>query len=224
MKKEPPKTSRTRKVLNFFIILAFVAVLFGVLVPIGGSGHFRALPSAALETSRVIGTCMYRYSVDHNGHYPDGKTSTEVFQQLIDEHYVDDPSIFYFGGNLFPQKVRPSSNHLAAENVCWDTTCCVDSSAPDGLPVVFLTGYKISYQAGSKADPFVLLPERSWFRRWLYPRIPISFMAAAYTSSTPTWGKDISERKIDADDDGSIPNFIPADFDAKGKTYRQLTP
>jgi len=27
-----------------------------------------------------------------------------------------------------------------------------------------------------------------------------------------------------ADADGSIPNFIPADFDPKGKTYRQLTP
>jgi len=24
--------------------------------------------------------------------------------------------------------------------------------------------------------------------------------------------------------DGTIPNFIPADFDPKGKVYRQLTP
>jgi hypothetical protein len=29
---------------------------------------------------------------------------------------------------------------------------------------------------------------------------------------------------VRASPDGSIPNFIPADFDPKGKTYRQLTP
>jgi hypothetical protein len=29
---------------------------------------------------------------------------------------------------------------------------------------------------------------------------------------------------LSASANGSIPNFIPADFDPKGKTYRQLTP
>jgi len=29
---------------------------------------------------------------------------------------------------------------------------------------------------------------------------------------------------ISGNSEDSIPNFVPADFDAKGKTYRQLTP
>ena len=34
----------------------------------------------------------------------------------------------------------------------------------------------------------------------------------------------LKELKNSKTSDGSIPNFVPADFDAKGKTYRQLTP
>jgi hypothetical protein len=36
--------------------------------------------------------------------------------------------------------------------------------------------------------------------------------------------KDGSQVIFDAAEDGSIPNFIPSNFDPKGKTYRQLTP
>ena len=44
----------------------------------------------------------------------------------------------------------------------------------------------------------------------------LPFMAICY--------KNNSAEAIMADQNGSIPNFIPTDFDPKGKTYRQLTP
>jgi hypothetical protein len=143
---------------------------------------------------------------------------------LIDENYVTDPQIFYAAYADISGKVRPTSDHLKAENVSWDVTCCVDSSAPDGLPVVFLTGYMVSYQPGASAIPIVPIPEKSAIKQWLDSGIPRPFMAVAFTSNTATWGNSVSARAIEAIEDGSIPNFIPADFDPKGKTYRQLTP
>jgi len=82
-------------------------------------------------------------------------------------------------------------------------TRCVDSSAPDGLPVVFLTGFKITYQAGTSAVP-------------ISPSQASNFMAVYYKNN------NAMAKKVN--DDGVIPDFIPADFDPKGKTYRQLTP
>jgi len=177
-----------------------------------------------MQQARQVGLILFQYAQDHQGQYPDGKTSTEVFQRLIDENYVTDPQIFYAAFADISGKVQPTSDHLKPENVSWDVTCCVDSSAPNGLPVVFLTGYKVSYQPSASAIPIVPIPEQSAIKKRLDSGIPRSFMAVAFTDSTPTWGKSISARSTEADEDGSIPNFIPADFDPKGKTYRQLTP
>jgi hypothetical protein len=163
--------------------------------------------------------CLEQYAKDHQGKYPEGQSSTEVFQHLIDEHYLDDPSILcsaYAAG--LPGKVPLSGSRLKPENVCWDITCCVDSSAPASLPVVFSTGYKITYQPGTRAIPLYQIPAppRTWLE-CMYFYLPLKpFISVCY--------KDNSARSLRADDDGSIPNFIPADFDPRGKTYRQLTP
>ncbi len=57
---------------------------------------------------------------------------------------------------------------------------------------------------------------RSWSDWWHGLAYPTGHIAVGY--------KDTSARVMRADDDGTIPNFIPAYFDPKGKTYRQLTP
>ncbi len=118
------------------------------------------------------------------------------------------------------QKLKPG-------NVCWDVTSCVDSSAPGQLPVVFLTGYKIDYRPGGSAIPLIKpypdFGQISFLERWQHRR---------------TWGNDDPEPGIavaygvgnskvvylNLTSDQTIPNFIPLNFDPKGKTYRQLTP
>jgi len=178
-----------------------------------------ARQSAAMQMARQIEQCLYQYSVDHGGHYPEGKTSTEVFQQLIDQGYVTDPALFYVGYMKTFGKLGPQSNQLKAENVCFDVTCCVDSSSPDNLPVVFLTGFKVNYQAGARAFPNTQSEsvKRTWSQWWNGTgEYPPRGMAVADKGNSARW--------IRADEDGSIPNLIPADFDAKGKIYRQLTP
>ncbi len=217
MKKEPTSKS---KVLNYsvvvFVIIILVATAFG---PTGGPGA--AYQKSVLQTTRAIELSLDAYSKDHSGHYPEGKSSTEIFQHLIDGKYVTDPSIFYVHLFHVIGKVPPKDESLKRENVCFDVTCCVDSSAPGGLPAVFLTGYRITYQPGSSAVPLPLPyspPFSKTWSEWVYgvPYYKRPFIAVAYKNGSANWTL--------ADEDGSIPNFIPTDFDPKGKTYRQLTP
>jgi hypothetical protein len=153
---------------------------------------------------------------------------------LLDGGYLKDPtfssgssnsdnsSIFYvpMQGKIPPVAGQP----LKPENVCFDVTSPMDQSSPDALPVVFLTGYKVNYVPGGAA---VLLSRPAlksngwWQRLWkrsgqyMMPGIVVSY-------------KDDSFRFLrlnnDENPDSSIPNFVPANFDAKGKSYRQLTP
>jgi hypothetical protein len=202
---------------NIYVVFLVIILLGIFFVPSVAPTHGdAAIRNACMQTSRSIGLCLYQYSVDHSGHYPEGKTSTEVFQHLIDEKYVTDPSIFYCSYLKIPGKVRSQNDHLKSENVSWDVTCCVDSSAPDGLPVVFLTGYKVTYQAGARAILLHPLPAQPWWRSMFYEQPKPPFLAVCY--------KNNSAMVKRADDDQSISDFIPANFDSAGKIYRQLTP
>jgi hypothetical protein len=176
--------------------------------------HFRDVIKHGNEMGKAheIELLLYAYASDHDGKYPSGKTSTEVSQKLIDENYVTDPSVFYFP---MPGKVRPTSFRLKPENVCWDATCCVDKDAPYDLPLIYTTGYKVFYQTGTKVmSP--AWPPRTW-RGWLTPDdYPRGYMIVFYLS--------IGGNFLKTDPDGTIPHFISDKFDAKGKTYHQLTP
>ena len=191
-----------------------------LLLWFGGPAHAipQKLQSDAMFQSRTIGLALSQYAVDHEGKYPEGKTSTEVFQKLLDEKYVSDPVIFYY---FLPGKVKPETSTLKPDNVAWDVTCCIDATSPDHLPAVFLTGYKIVYQAGAKAVPVKMAPlkkstPRTWSDWWYGIPIEPNYLAVRY--------KDTSAKTFQFPVDGSFPNFIPTDFDPEGKTYRQLTP
>jgi len=196
------------------ILLGFIDVAF---VPLGDTHQGPA--SKAMFQSRTIGLALFQYSADHDGKYPEGKSSTEVFQKL--GAYISDPNVFYLP---MPGKIRSYSttDKLKPENVCWDVTCCLDSQSPDQVPVVFLTGYRVSYKAGASATPLKKGPItfddtiRSWSDWWHGIYYPIGYTAV-------TW-KGNNSSAIKASPDGTIPSFIPADFDPRGKTYHQLTP
>ncbi len=181
---------------------------------------------------------MLNYAAHHNGQFPEGKNSTEVFQQIIDFGYVDpmdgkithDPGIFYVPmiGKTEPvagQKLKP-------KNVSWDITSGVDSNAPDTVPLVFLTGYKITYAPGGTAVP-IIKPFPPYTRDSIHllngaanPKSNPG-IAVCYKSGTATFRHlyytETSNSDITNPPD-TIPNFIPTDFDSKGIKYRQLTP
>ena len=179
--------------------------------------------SNAILKARALGLSLFQYANDNNGKYPEGKSSTEIFQKLLDGGYLHDQGNGDDSAGLddlyypIPGKVKaaPGTKILKPENICWDVTCCMDTASSDKLPVLFLTGYKITYQAGASAIPLPH-PARTWSDWWHGRDYPTKFIAVIYMSN--------SSQALKASPDGTVPNFIPADFDAKGKTYRQLTP
>jgi hypothetical protein len=153
-----------------------------------------------MQQAHQIAVAMVAYAADNNQTYPDGKSSTEVFQKLMDGGYVTDPATFYIA---MPGKTPVTGGQkLKPENVCFDVTSGIDSDASDGIPVVFMTGYKITYTADAAAVP----------------------LAKPAPPGTVVAYKDNAAKFLPAGSDGSIVHFVPANFNANGKTYRQLTP
>lgn len=189
------------------IIVGIIGVLLipccaGVALGPITNGIKKAKESSAMQASRAIELAMFAYATDHNGVYPDGQTSTEVFQKLIDEKYVADSALFYIGG--MQGKTKATSTKLTADNVCFDVTSGVAADSPQDVPVVFSTGYTVTYAANSKATPDP------------GSQTPFPGIAVAY--------KDSSARFLAALSDGTVPHAIAPTFDPGTKTYRQLKP
>jgi hypothetical protein len=205
---------RGRRALGLF----YAGCSFFLLVIVGFSigpvlnGMREAARDAVMQQGRQIGQCLFAYATDNvaNGNaYPDEKSSTEIFQTLIDKGYATDPSIFYVP---MPGKVRPvPGQKLKPENVSWDVTVPVDVHSSDLLPLVFLTGYKVNYVPGGTAMPLVTpAPQYGG---------GISMGEIVFYK-----GNNMTYRPNASAADGSIPNFVPPEFKPDGKTYRQLTP
>jgi len=182
-----------------------------------------AAHNAWMQQGRQIGMMLFAYSTDNTENtnaYPDGRSSTEIFQKLIDGGYCSDPTVFYV---LLPGKIKPvAGQKLKPENVCWDVTGGAPANAPDGLPLVFMTGYKVTYAPGTAAVPLIKpyppYGESSSWCGWFWHQDEGPPGTAVFYK-----GNNARFSILDTSS-GIILNFVSADFDAKGQTYRQLTP
>jgi hypothetical protein len=208
-----------------FLVLG-MSSLFMDMVQGGSHGYYPAIYRSREDMARGICEQLLRYAKDHNGKIPDGSSSTEVFQKLIDEQYVEIANFFY---RKFPGKIEPEWNQkLRPENVSWDITAGLTTDSPENTPVVYMPGLRVTYSNGGRAIP-LLNPYPKHFLRMR----TVSDWWSGQPDPTPYAGvvvcyKDLSTRFIDLSQgenpDGSIPNFIPPHFKPDGKTYRQLTP
>jgi hypothetical protein len=192
-------------VMGLILLVAFFAFAWGPLT--SGAGLESIKDSPLMRSSRAIALAMYQYANDHQGNYPDGQSSTEVFQKLIDGGYITDPTIFYTPVLHLPGKVKASSNKLKPENVCWDITVPDTSNDSDFLPVVFSTGYRMNYVPGGSAVP------ATQFTKDRGEGIAVTYHS---NSTIYIWN--------DHGPDGTVSAVIDARFTATGKQYRQLTP
>jgi type II secretory pathway pseudopilin PulG len=205
-----------------------LAILFflvcGLLSPAGG-GLGKARESAAMQTTRTIALAMFQYAND-NGSYPDGKSSTEVFQKLVDGNYISDPAILYVP---MPGKTKDLAGaRLQPRNVCYDITSGIQMNSPDGLPIVFLTGFRIDYRPGGTAVslvrpfPGIHHGSSSWWQsiNGGNPFEPTSGLPVAYMNNNAYFRNG----EIGPDGMGVVRNVLPPDFNANGQIYRQLTP
>jgi hypothetical protein len=180
-----------------------------------------------LQQSHGIALAMFQYATDHDGNYPDGKSSTEAFQKLLDGGYVNDPGVFYVP--LPGKRKAERGEKLKAENVCWDVTGGVSSNDPDEVPMVFMTGFKVHYAPGGAAvpviKPYPSFGERpTWFERWGLPAHSSDWMDFPKRLVVSYKSMSAAGIKLDETAGYSAPNFIPAKAPAFTKTYRQLTP
>ncbi len=167
-----------------------------------------------MQAAHALGLALYSYANDNNGLYPDASSSTEAFQQLLDGGYISDPTILYVAMDG-KTKASKDQKKLRPENVCWDITAGASKEDSGSLPLLFLTGYRITYTPGSDAVPEIKpFPayrlNNSWFADLSNPGI-----AAYYVDNHAVWL--LAQGNL-------IPHFVPQNFDAQGKTYRQLTP
>jgi hypothetical protein len=227
--KVPREPERKRKSIlgdgcGCLLIVVILFLLAGVLTPPFPGGIRHILPNAMMQTSRQIGVAMFAYANDNNQIYPDGKSSTEVFQKLLDGNYVTDPAIFYIP---MPGKIKPveGQKKLLPENISYDVTGGVDASSSDLLPLIYSTGYKVSFTPGAAAMPLIkpypMYGDRSWLRS-LYARDD------GFTPGIAVYYKGNNAKYVPllglSAEGGSIPNFISPAYKPKGQTYRQLTP
>jgi len=226
-------TRVTRTIIRVCSWLSALFIIFILFATVRGPvyiGIKQAKYNAWIQQGRQIGSMMFSYATDNTqggNAYPEGNSSTEVFQKLIDGNYVTDPGIFYVP---LPGKTKAlPGQKLKPENVCWDVTCCVDSNSSDLVPLVFLTGYKVTYTPGGSAVPIIKpWPQfreepRTWLDWWhgVPDEPPTPGIAIFYK------GNNAMYRKLETpqqSSDGIITNFVPPDFKPDGKTYRQLTP
>jgi len=212
-------TSRKVPVPRLLFYGGCLAILFCLFVfslgPANLGGIKHAWGNAAMQQARTINLAMFSYCNDNDQKYPDGKSSTEVFQKLMDGNYISDPGLFYLP---LPGKIKGVGPKLKPENVCFDVTSGLEGNSPSELPVVFMTGYRVDYVPGGSAVAMIKpFPKNGEPQP---PPILDSGIAITYKSNS---AKFITLAKA-PNGDVSIPNFISPDFKPDGKTYRQLTP
>jgi hypothetical protein len=221
----PPPPAAARKGLGGWMIALIVIGALAILsvpcccgVALGPimNGIKKAKENVALQQAHLISQAMMSYANDHNGTFPDAPeapaagsvlsvgnggagatTSTEVFQKLIDGHYVTSPAIFYFA---MPGKVRPIGDRLASNNVCFDVTAGLTASPPSGIPMVFVTGFNVTY------GPDLRVTREG--------SLPFDGFIAAYTGGVAHYTKLLPGESTVL---GPLPNSL-------GAQYRQLKP
>ncbi|MEM1059056.1 MAG: hypothetical protein AAGK14_07395 [Verrucomicrobiota bacterium] len=187
-------------------------------------GPINYLVIESISDARMLGLKMKQYAFDHEGRYPTGESSTEVFQHLMDQGYLtpnEASEILYIYG--MPGKTRyRGTGPLQPENVCFDVIVSVDLGDNDWLPIVMSTGWKIPEFAEGVA-PTVLDPAQAktidrYNTGWFEEAVPS--LAFAREGGAAEFAKEHGPKH-----DGRLEQFFPPGIDfAPGKTYRQLRP
>jgi hypothetical protein len=180
----------------------------------------------------AIARLMDTYAETH-GAYPSGSSSTEIFQKLIDENHlapsgktfavisedlnmhqpVSDPALFWLD---LPGTKYPVSSMLRPENVGFDVTDRVGKAAPDKLPLIFITGYRVTYAPHGTAVP--ISPSTPRWMAVCYHDLSAYAVTGEFPSPSgwPFQPCFLPGR--------TVVDFIDPTFDPAGKEYRQLTP
>jgi len=195
--------------VELLVVIGIIAILAGVaLGPITG-GLKTAKQNTGMQTARTIGLMEFQYSVDNDGAYPGTGASTrsDMAKALLLGKYINDPGIFWLGGQQTKFTGTNASTTIADTNVSFGFmvkppsggtggNIGLSTSDPDQLPVVWSTGIDFSAPGAPGAQ-------------------------AATTSAASPYSNDgaavcyksNSAKFMKADTTGKINNFIDPSYD-----------
>jgi len=168
---------RTFRILPVHIILVLAVLtlglgLYSAMLHTGGHKPSTGRESWKLENLKALGDAMRAYAAEHGGRYPEGVTSTEVFNVLIAEGYLEDHRVALDGGidksNLFAvvagtgeeDETNPETTRLKGPGVAWDATAGLDADTPADVPLLYTTGFDVTYAPGRRPIPQAGTEER----------------------------------------------------------------
>jgi len=182
------------------VVLTLIAISFLTAL---SHGHARTM---AENNSRQLGLLMMQYALDHEGQFPDGTTSTEAFQKLINAGILTSPNMLVLSLSKKDPVEAPAA--LTAANVDFDVIAPMDQNDPDWIPLLISSGWKVTLEPGS---------------------VPVLVDREAARAATGNPGMVVFRKggsvEILSMEDLKAGKLIPADaIFPRGKTYRQLRP
>lgn len=174
---ETPKRFRLLPVhiIGAFALITLVLGLGQVLLNTGPHRPINGQEAWRLDMLRQIGEAMSAYASDHNGAYPTGKSSVDVFNQLIAGGYLQDHRLARFDGinkgsllgvvseTGVEVAADPEKTRLTAREVSWDAAANARVDDPAGTPLLYSTGFDVAYQPGAQPVPVAGNREREIF-------------------------------------------------------------
>lgn len=174
---ETPKRFRILPVhiIGIFALVTLVLGLSQILLNSGPHRPINGQEAWRLDMLRQLGEAMSAYAHDHQGSYPTGESSVEVFNQLIAGGYLQDYRLAMYDGvdkgsmlgvvSETGKEVAadPEKTRLTASQVSWDATANARADDPAGTPLLYSTGFEVAYQPGTRPTPAAGQQEREIF-------------------------------------------------------------
>ncbi|MEM9445634.1 MAG: type II secretion system protein [Verrucomicrobiota bacterium] len=139
---------RSRKgftLVELLVVMTIIALIIGLAVP--GLAAARKVASRISDTNnaRNLVLALNLAAQDSNGLYPTGASSTEVFEELVHNRYIDDERVFAGTNTPNPPKIDPGNLPaftLDPRNVAWAYVDNLTTNSPSRCPLVLTKGVK----------------------------------------------------------------------------------
>ena len=122
----------------------------------------------ACSDARQIVITMQNYAEDHNRQYPSGRTSNEVFRELIKAGLLEDERCFttegspYRGDNKIGEFPDYAAALLPGENH-WCLTAGLMTNSNGDVPLIFENPVTVTWPPTWNADAYAMrIPGRAW--------------------------------------------------------------
>lgn len=131
--------------VEIVVVLVIILLLAGIALGPLTRGFKAPNESAHIQIAHQIGAIEFVYSNDHKYNYPYGPDGHSIANLLLNDGYINDPTLFYFAPTPNAAKYTGSTKtyELTAANCNWDFwvngNMGLTSTVTDETPLVQMT-------------------------------------------------------------------------------------